>query len=306
MKREEIKIKRKLRLTLSFRRSLLGWLFTAPFTIGLIFFFLKPFITTLVLSFNEMQIAQNGYQLSYVGWENYRHIFMVNPNYTRTLVEAIIKMFGDVPVILSFSLFMAIILNQRFKGRFIARIIFFLPVILTSEIVLRLEQSDYITGLLAEGDSIGFLSGEALIMLLQTLKLPGNMTQYVLTLIDKIPDIIKASGIQILVFLAGLQSIPSSLYEAAQVEGSTNWESFWMITFPMLTPIMITNIVYTIVDSFMAINNPMPKLISDTAFGRTGSFGISSAMSTVYFAVITIILLIAMGVISRKVFYHEL
>lgn len=298
-------MRKRFRLTLRSRRSLLGWLFTLPFTIGLIFFFLRPFVTTIVLSFNEMIITQTGYELSFVGWNNYRHIFTVDPEYTRTLVESIITMFGDVPVVIGFSLFMAMVLNQRFKGRMIARVIFFLPVLLNAEVILRLERSDYITELLAEGESLGFFSGDALLTLLQRLKLPTNMIGYIVTLIDKVPNIIKASGIQILIFLAGLQGIPYSLYEAATVEGSTGWESFWMITFPMLTPILITNVVYTIVDSFMAINNPMPKLIRDTAFGRAGSFGVSSAMSAVYFGVIAIILVVLSALISRKVFYHE-
>ena len=148
------------------------------------------------------------------------------------------------------------------------------------------------------------LSMSTLSDFLLQLKLPQGLLLYIIQGVEKVTEVIRASGIQILIFLAGLQSIPKSLYEAADVEGATGWENFWMITLPLLSPLILTNIVYTIVDFFISPSNPMIDFIQTNAFGGAG-YGVSMAMSWIYFLVVGVILFITIGIISKNVFYME-
>ena len=296
----------RFRQTLSQRKSVLGYHFTLPFTIGLLFIFLSPFVKSIVFSVSGLTISPDGYDLSFLGLENFRYAVSVHPQYVRALVSTVGLMVSQLPFILAFSFFAAIVLNQRFKGRFLARVIFFLPVIMGAGVVLRMEQNDLMMSVLQSetGPGTGFLSAGGLQEFLRGLKLPERLANYIMAGVDSIPIIVRASGIQILIFLAGLQTIPRSLYEAADVEGATAWESFWMITFPMLTPLILTAIVYTIIDFFGSAQNQLVALIKHAAFTE-GRFGAGSAMSTIYFAVIAVILATIVALVSRFVFYHE-
>ncbi|MFW6256593.1 MAG: carbohydrate ABC transporter permease [Bacillota bacterium] len=197
------------------------------------------------------------------------------------------------------------VLNQKFRGRAVSRAIFFLPVIMAAGIIFRLEQHDYITEVMQQAQQGGYaFSGQALREFLIQVRLPESVLNYILEAVERIPEIVRSSGIQILIFLAGLQSIPGSMYEAARVEGATPWESFWMITLPMLSPLIMTNIVYTIVDSFTAGGNDLVEMIRSTSIGGAG-YGIGMTMSIIYFMTIMVILVITMKIISGWVFYNE-
>lgn len=295
----------KPRMTRRRRKAWTGFLFTFPFAVGFVLFFLYPFLQSIRFSLSHLQIVAGGYELAYVGLTNYRTALLVHPEFLQIFFEAMIRTIVDVPLIVVFSFFAANLLNQPFRGRTLARVVFFLPVIMGAGIVLQMESADFLMGQLrtaaAEG---GILSGAVLRNFLYELRIPEASLDYVTNAVDRIPEIIRASGVQILVFLAGLQSIPSSLYEAADVEGFTSWEKFWLITLPMLSPLILTNAIYTIVDSFTVGTNPLVKLVRSTAFGG-GGFGLSSAMGVLYFASIAVILLIAGSIISRFVFYDN-
>ncbi len=298
-----------IHLTMENRESIAGYLFTLPFILGFIFMVLYPFIQSIIFSLSKLEITGNGYELFFVRLENYYKALFVNADFPRILVETLLKMLRFVPLVLIFSFFAAILLNQEFKGRLLARVIFFLPVILGAEIVLRIEMADYMT-LVQEMDTAvdygltNLLSMSTLSDFLLQLKLPQGLLLYIIQGVEKVTEVIRASGIQILIFLAGLQSIPKSLYEAADVEGATGWENFWMITLPLLSPLILTNIVYTIVDFFISPSNPMIDFIQTNAFGGAG-YGVSMAMSWIYFLVVGVILFITIGIISKNVFYME-
>ena len=182
--------------------------------------------------------------------------------------------------------------------------LFFLPVILGSGVVMKLEINDYSQIMLdAVRQSSSVFQGPALQAMFESARLPDGMVEYIVSAIESLPAVIRASGVQILIFLAGLQSIPREIYEAADVEGATPWEQFWLITFPMLTPLILTNTVYTIVDSFTAMNNELVILIRETML-RGAGYGVSMAMAMLYFAAITLILIIVFAALSRRVFYH--
>ena len=294
----------RFNLTNKQRKTIGGYLFCAPFLIGFVFFFLAPFIQAVVFSVSHVEIG-GGYELNFIGIDNYRYIALVHADFPRKFIETIGQTLFDLPLILSFSFFSALVLNQKFKGRTLSRVIFFLPVILSAGIVLRMEMEDYITEMMMGAEQAGFVfSGEALRNLFLQLGFPEDFAEIILEAVDRIPEIIRASGIQILIFLAGLQSIPRSIYEAADVEGATSWENFWLITLPMLSPLILTNIVYTIIDSFTAADNELVELINNSAF-RGAGFGVSMGMAIIYFLAIMIILGIIVKIISGWVFYQE-
>lgn len=296
---------KRFRLSLTSQRALAGIIFVLPFVIGFMLFFAYPFVQAIQFSLSDLKVTTTGYTLTYIGLENYRKALFVNPNYVRNLVGVFGKMLAEVPVIIGFSFFAAVLLSQEFKGRLLARLIFFLPVILGSGIVLRIEQWDLMHALLETGgtEGGGVFGGEVANFLMQ-FKLPESAVTYIVSTVEQIPRIIRSSGIQIVIFLAGLESIPSSFYEASEIEGASGWESFWMITFPMLTPLILTNVVYTIIDSFTAPDNTLVTMIQDGAFSNLG-FGQSMAMTIMYFAVIAAVLAVVMRVLSKGVFYHD-
>lgn len=294
------------RLTLKRKRAMWGYVFTAPFAIGFVLFFLAPMLQSIQFAFNELTMTASGFNLHNVGWENFRYVLQVDPDFLQIFTETTLGILIDIPAVIIFSFFAASLLNQRFRGRTIARVIFFMPVVLTAGVIYELEVQDIFHHMRAyvPGQD-GFISGsQALIGLMFRLQIPAAFVQYIITAVGRIPAIINASAIPILIFLAGLQGIPSSLYECAKIEGATGWESFWKITFPLISPLFLTNIVYIIVDSFTTPANQLVDHIYKTAWLRN-MFGASVAMTWMYFAAIAVIILLVFAVLSRRVVYME-
>lgn len=293
----------RLRLSFRQRQKLGGFLFTLPFVIGFLLFFLYPLIQAANFSFHELVLTSTTFELQPRGWQNYQYALQIHPTFSRTFTEVITNLLTRLPLIIGFSFFAATILNQRFRGRSIVRVLFFLPVIMGAGIVMRLESADYSRIMLQAMQSTGAFAGPALRGIFENARLPAGMLDYVVTSAESLPLVIRSSGVQILIFLAGLQAIPREIYEAASVEGATPWERFWLVTFPMLGPLILTNIVYTIVDSLTAMDNQLVVLIRDTML-RGAGYGVSMAMAMIYFAAVAIILAIVYALLSRRVFYH--
>lgn len=296
----------KLRTRLGFRqRQILGGLlFTSPFIIGFVLFFLYPFVEAVIFSLNKLELGRDGYRLVWQGLGNYYYALQKDPDFNRTFVENIGDTLSGLPMILGFSLFAASLLNQKFKGRAVARMMLFMPVILGSGVVLKMEEMDWAAIMAGETFRANYFAGTALRQILTMIRLPESVVNYLIDVIGRSIDIIEASGVQILVFLAGLQSIPSSVYESADVEGATGWEKFWLITFPTLSPLILTNVVYTVIDSFTSTQNDLVMLIEEVSFGGAG-FGVGMAMSIIYFAFVALLLGIVYAIISRYVFYNS-
>lgn len=291
--------KQSFSLTLRQRKAIGGLMFISPFLFGFLFFILYPIYQSILFSFSELSIGRDGMMIEFIGLENYSYVLTAHPTFVRDLTETVMQMVRDVPLILLFGFFSAQLLNQKIPGRTLARMVFFLPVIMGAGVVLRMERVDYILEIATRNASEGFGMGAVLIPFLLELNLPQSLIEYLMFAIDRIPIVIRASGIQVLIFLAGLQSIPRDLYEAADVEGATSWENFWLITFPLMMPIIITTVVYSIIDSFTAADNYVIDLIRSTIFSSHG-YGASSAMAWIYFSIVLIILGITVGFISKK------
>lgn len=288
------------------QKAIWGFIFALPWLLGFVFFFLIPLLTSLRYSFSKVAVNAAGITISNVGLSNFVEALTVNTSFNRTLSESILNMVVNVPLIVIFSLFVAVLLNQKFFGRAVARSIFFLPVILASGIILQLE-SDSLLQAAAEqsADSGGIMNTLGSVELARMMLQSGvneSIVNYLTGAVDRIYEIVSQSGVQILIFLAGIQTISPSLYEASTMEGATGYEAFWKITFPMVSPLILVNMIYTIIDSFA--RNDMTELIRVTGFTNL-NFGLSSAMAWMYFLMIAIILAVSSYIVSRRVFYHD-
>jgi ABC-type sugar transport system permease subunit len=305
---------KNIRITMRKKQAIAGYFFVLPFLLGFVFFFLFPFLESIMYSFSRVQITAKGYELISVKLDNYYQLLYIDPNFRRDLYKSVIKIITNVPLIIIFSFFAATLLNQKFRGRALARSIFFLPVILTSGVIIAMENSDImINTLQSASNAQGSAGGGGMNTTTELLNLRSMLyatsispviINYIVGAVDGIYGVIVSSGVQILIFLAGLQSIPRSLYEASDIEGATGWENFWKITFPMISSLILVNMVYTIIDSFTKPTNTMMKSIHDVAFSSS-NFGLSAAMSWLYFIIVLVILGISVSAISKKLFYYD-
>ena len=289
------------------RQAIAGYLFISPFIVGFLVFMIKPFFQSLYMSFCDVQIGAGSFNPIWQGFTNYVKAFRVDPDFTRLLVEEIARMAVYSLAIMVFSFFVSLILNQKFKGRALVRAIFFLPVILSSGVIIGLETDNALMASLEasiEQTTSGISVTAAMENILRTAGIGTRAYEEVFELIDNIYDVAVASGIQIIIFLSGLQTIPQSMYEAADIEGCTKWESLWKITFPMVSPVIVVNVVYSLIDNFTMSTNETMTYIFDTAFSNF-DYGLSSAMAWLYCLVLAIIVGIAMLVISKRVVYQS-
>ena len=289
--------------------AIAGYLFILPFIIGFLLFMLLPLAQSFYMSFCEVSPNTEGRGLVYdwVFLQKYHDVFFKDADFVPKLLDELKNMALMVPGILVFSFFMAILLNQEFKGRALVRAIFFLPVILSSGIMVGLETNNSILGAMkdaiAKDNSLTSITN-TLESILLTGESASKFFEYIIKLVDQVYDIAISSGIQIIIFLSGLQTISPSMYEAARIEGCTAWESFWKITLPMISSLILVNVIYTIVDYCTKPSSQLMTLITDKLF-KNIDYGLVAAMSWVYFGVIMLILGILAFIISRWVYYYD-
>ena len=308
----EARTKQKKKRSLSQRRAMKGFIFILPWLIGFIWFYVRSLVMTVQFTFSEMTVNPGGgYSLNFVGVNNFIYAFRAHATYKQVLTTSIGNMLIDVPLITFFSLFMAMLLNRKFKGRTLVRAIFFLPVILNSDAIsaaMDLARSMMSGGIsnsaseLAEAAAGSGVSVEYYIQMFTSLGLPETIIEYISGAVGRISDIINASGVQIIIFIAALQSIPGSMYEVAKIEGATAYETIWKVTFPMVMPHIITNVVYTVVDSFT--RSDVVELAYTTAF-KYFNYGLSSVFSLVSTIITCLILVIVCRLIQKRTFYYN-
>lgn len=277
-------------------KVIMGLLFLTPWMIGFVTLFLVPFFESLRYSFFDLTPTSGEILQDFVGFENYRYAF--NEHVTSTssfsveLINTTLDAVINLPVLLIFSLFIAVMLNMEFKGRAFVRAVFFIPVILNSAAVASaLGGGDAIAAILEEQGIEQIFDLE--FYLVQTGMTP-TIVSFIVGLIDRIYSILSLAGVPILLFLASIQSVPKHLYEAAKIEGATGYETFWLITLPNVSPHIITVTVYALVDTFLT--SPISTIISDELNGQ--NWGLSSAMAWIY--VSTIIAILALLAVLAK------
>ena len=296
--------------TMRSRKARTGVLFILPFIIGFLVFMVRPLFQSLAMSMNNVQLkAGAGYTQTFVAFSNYKYALGVDPYFNQYLVQEIGRMAVNVLATLSLSFVVAVLLNQKFKGRTLVRAIFFLPVILSSGVLPGIEsQNEFYNMMQGISQEVANASGVNLSAALQELLsvsgVGSGLFDILFQMIDSIYDIVMASGIQIIVFLTGFAGISPSLYEAADVAGCTAWEAFWKITFPMVSPLLLVNCIYTIIDFFMKNDNRVMERINEVMYSQF-RFGESAAMSWIYFGVALLFIAISSFIISKGVHYYE-
>lgn len=243
------------------QRARAGWVFVFPWIIGFLIFTIYPLIESILYIFNDVDIVAG--TKTFIGMENILYAFKTDPYYVRYLVESLGDLVYQAPMILVYSTFFGVVLNQKFRGRTLVRGIMFFPVIVASGLVMSIMNGDYIAQELLTGNKSSNLFNVNIIQeLLYELNLSNDLVTTLISWINNIFELSWKSGVQVILVLSALQGISSSLYEAAQIEGASGWEIFWKISFPMITPTLLVNIVYTIVDSFTDLSSPMMSYIA--------------------------------------------
>jgi len=300
----------KRHLTLTGRKAVTGVKFITPLLIGLVFFFGVPLVQSFIFSVSEITTNSQGYTVDFIGFANYKNIFFEHASFIPTFLKTLKNVVWNVPLILIFSFFVSVLLNQKFKGRMFARALFFLPVVISCGIILKIENIAYMETALFHSGSEGtamsnMLGGIQLSEYLMKLGIADSLITYLSQALAQVYSIINASGVQILILIAALQTIPESLFEASSIEGATAWENFWKITFPMVSPYILVTTVYTIIDSFLRVDNTenMSSLIDTTVNGM--KYGLAASMAWIYFIAVGALLGIVTFVISRYVAYTD-
>lgn len=267
------------------RRSRTGFYFILPWFVGIVLFFLSPLIQSILFSFSDVTLGSSGgLEFDFEGFKNFRYIFATDGSFTVNLRNAITSFAYSMPIIVILSLVFACVLNQKFKGRIFARALFFLPVIIASGVVMTMINSsgygEPVTMSLGGtnsymGNMIDFNA------VLGQMGFSASIVDFFSIYISKIFTLIWSIGVQTILFISGLQTIPAQLYEVSKVEGASKWEEFWYITVPMLKNIIFLVIIYTMVELCLAEDNAVItqayNLMQVMIYGR------SSAMLWVYF-----------------------
>ena len=294
--------------TLASRQAWTGFLFILPWLIGFILFFLTPLITSIQFSFSEIKIEKTGYQAIFVGIQNYYDALQTDTSFPKMLVENVQNLFINVPIILVFSFFVSLLLKQNFRGVNAVKAIFFLPVIMASGLFVSLQSSADATALDAamsemETSGVSMLQAANLEGYLIDMGIKEEWIEILITPINNLYSVLTTSGIQIFIFLAGLNSISPSLYEACYIEGASGWETFWKITFPMMVPMILVNTIYSIIDTFTSASNSIMSYVYQLTFEQF-EFGLAAAMNWLYFLVLGVVMAVVAFLISRKAFYY--
>lgn len=303
-------VKNRRVMSLQLKKQWVGLFFTLPFILGFLVFLLWPAIQSIVFSLHTFSLTVDGYRLENFGLVNYKRAFLVDAQFVRQLLTAVGNMLINVPVTILFSFFAASVLNQKFHGRTVVRAIFFLPIIISASIILKLDQQDYLGSMIAAGTQIqnGMpTSGEqlstAVVEALTRMNISPAFINFVVGTVNRVSEITIMSAVPIVIFLAGLQSVSPSLFEAAYIEGATGWEVFWEITFPMVSPLILVVVVFCTVDSFTNMTNVIIARVHATAFEQF-DFGFSAAMAWSYTAVILAILGVVFLLLGKRVKYQ--
>lgn len=279
-------------------KSSYGWLFISTWLIGVVLFFLVPVIQSFIYSFSQMTVTDSGVNTVWVGLKNYNYIINEHTDYLNWLSRSVTSFVYSLPIIVLLSMVLALLLNQKFRGRLFFRALYFMPVIIATGVVIDMisgmSGSDMTSSSVNESVSGGMFSVQDIIAVLD---LPAEIAEFVQKIISDIFDLIWNSGIQTVLFLAGLQSIPATLYEASKVEGATKWEEFWFITFPMLSNVTLLVIIYTMVELFISSNNVVVSHVYNLM--RAAVYDETSAMMWFYFLSIGVVMGIIVGAYKK-------
>ena len=269
-------------------RNRAGYTFVAHWALGLLLFFIFPFVSSIWYAFNDVTIEVGSIKTEFLGIDYFVELITEDPNYVTYLRDSIGMMCYSLPIIISLSLILAVLLNQKFKGRTVFRAIFFLPIIISNSVVMDVLNGATIKlPIFSSGtEKAGSIIDYADIIL--ELGIPDEISPILIFLLANTTSLIWKCGVQTILFLAGLQSISPSMYEVSKIEGANKWEEFWFITVPSLRHIISLVIIYTMIELFVSLDNKLVDvaydLIKDAVYGK------SSAMLWIYFVIVLILI----------------
>lgn len=298
---------KKLHMSYEKKKGLYGYGFIALWFVGALMFFIIPVFKSFYYSFNDVT-PETGYLLTkWAGVANYKRAFMTDPTFRQYLVDALKDMAFNLLVIIIFSMFVAIIINQKFRGRTFARAVFFLPVIIATGPVYAIITGNLETSGNSSAEQFSTMFETDMVdQLLEFVGIYGfgsTFTEMLTELTSDILNLVWKCGIQIIIFLSALQGIPTSAKEAAAVEGATSWEFFWKITLPYVSPMILVNIVYTVIDAFTDPTNEVMARVLEVQ--SDWQYGYSAAMAWSYFGIILVALGIIFAIVKNLVWYDD-
>mgnify|MGYP000850699466 FL=1 len=298
---------KKLHMSYEKKKGLYGYGFIALWFVGALMFFIIPVLKSFYYSFNDVT-PETGYLLTkWAGIANYKRAFMTDPTFRQYLVDALKDMAFNLPVIIIFSMFVAIIINQKFRGRTFARAVFFLPVIIATGPVYAIITGNLETSGNSSAEQFSTMFETDMVdQLLEFVGIYGfgsTFTDMLTELTSDILNLVWKCGIQIIIFLSALQGIPTSAKEAAAIEGATSWEFFWKITLPYVSPMILVNIVYTVIDAFTDPRNEVMARVLEVQ--SDWQYGYSAAMAWSYFVIILVALGIIFAIMKNLVWYDD-
>ena len=283
------------------KRRMYGRMFILPWEIGFVIFFLIPLAQSLLFVFSKVSIGTENFETAWYGLGNIDYVLFTHSTYMDNLVESLTSFTYSIPLVVALSLIVAVLLNQKFKGRVVFRSIFFLPVIIATGVVMTYIQGDAAAeAMRAGGAETGPSSGVDVTAILQGMNLSTEITDFLLGFVNSIFNLFWDCGVQIVLFISGLQSIPEQLYEVCKVEGANEWEKFWYVTFPMLSGTTLLVVVFTAIEMFTDASNA----VMTTAYAAMKQMIVdqSAAMLWIYFALVGLILGAVVLFLQKKVF----
>jgi ABC-type sugar transport system permease subunit len=284
----------KRRITLTMQRTLEGYFFVAPWVVGFLIFLAWPLFQSFYLSFHELQ-ATSLSDLKFRGIDNYKEAFFIDARFLPRLNTTLTQNLIDVPIIMIFSLFSAILANQKISGVIWFRAVFFLPLVIGSaQVIQQLFQQGVGGAVLSQGVNVQELAWQYL---------GPDAAANIEGVLNRLVFVLWRTGVQMLIFLAGLNAVSPVLYEAARVDGATDWDRFWKVTLPLLSPVILVNLVYTLVDSFTDPFNQVLLYVQQTAFAGGFRLGYAASLGWIYFAIVFAVLMVVVKVTNRYVFY---
>ena len=284
------------------RRAVHGFLFILPWVIGAVFFFIVPMVQSAVYAFSKVDLVSGVDRFTPVGFQNFLYLFTQDPNFITNLSSSLLNVIYQVPVIRTFSLLCAMLLRDKFRGRTLVRAIFFFPVIIASGVVITILKEQVLMTAAASGEQEAYMfAAPSFSYFIEQMQVPESITNLVEKIINGFFDIIWKSGVQIILLLAAVNHIPSSSYEAADIEGASAWEKLWKINFPMISPTILVVLIYSIVDSFTDYGNRIMRMISD--YFQLGQYEYSATLGIVYFLIVLVLVGLVNLVIGRRIQY---
>ena len=289
-------------LSLKAQHAKWAWVFLAPWLIGILIFFVWPMAQSVIYSFSRLTITASGFQLDWVALENYTYLFTKDTFFLPNLTQALGEVIPSVLMITAFSLFIAVILKEKFFGRSAARTVFFFPVMIASGVIITILKTQVMMSVSTSDSTAAYLfQAPDLVNTFASFGLPEFVLTSITDIVNGFFDLTWKSGVQMLLLLSAINNIPQSFYEAAVLDGAGAWVKFWKITFPAITPSLLVVIIYTVIDSFLDYDNLVMEMIRD--YYQNNNYTYSATIGVIYFVCILMFVGLVSLVMRKLVVY---